>query len=54
MTDEALSCAFCGELCSDLDFCYGCRWIVCLNCDETMPHGPHEPQEHKEGIVIVW
>jgi hypothetical protein len=40
-------CIHCDEPCSDDDFCYGCGFCICSDCDEgTAPMGKHDREDH--------
>lgn len=44
-------CAFCGIPCSDDDFCFGCKVLVCERCDKRpsaadLMAGTHDRSQH--------
>jgi len=41
-------CYFCGVVCYEEDFCYGCGKYVCSCCDKMHPVGHHKPEEHRK------
>jgi len=41
-------CYFCGDLCTDEDYCWGCKEFICLDCDEQTPLlDEHIPNDHQ-------
>jgi len=45
-------CYFCGKLCDEGSYCYGCKEFICNECDERgieLDFGGHNhPEDHKE------
>ena len=43
-------CYFCGEECNGVDdYCYGCKELVCPDCDMDEQLGDHEAADHDIG-----
>ena len=44
-------CFFCSEEVSGADdYCYGCKKLVCPDCDKTGIMGEHDVFDHKEDV----
>jgi len=46
---EITQCYFCGEQCTEEDYCYGCKTYICEECDSIResPWGNHFPEDHE-------
>lgn len=48
-------CAFavshhCSSTVGDDEWCSGCSFYVCEDCDKTEPWGPHDVMDHREDL----
>jgi hypothetical protein len=51
MPKTKVKCFLCDGPATDEDLCYGCKKIICSDCDSNpdVPFGGHAPEAHVEG-----